>query len=194
MRIYIDAIDLTQVSETMPIVLITPPMTLPNEHLLLNAMLHRGLTRVHLRKPGHSLEAHITYIQPINPEYRNRITLHDFHELSHKFSLGGIHYRTRQLPKDLIPAPSPTQLVSLGFHNPEDLSANRGDVGYCFLSPIYESISKAGYGPGTEIADRQVLAKFISNSRYPVVALGGKPLFFVVSRNMFSKICMVSSE
>lgn len=159
----------------MPIVLITPPVTLPSEHLILNAMLNLGLRRVHLRKPGQSLEAHDTYIQQINPEYRSRITLHDFHELSQKFS-GGVHYRERQIP-GVITAPASTQIVSLGFHDPQDLLINRGDVGYCFLSPIYESISKAGYRPGAEIADRKVLSQFVRKSRYPVIALGGKVLF-----------------
>ncbi|KAL4514653.1 hypothetical protein Ndes2437B_g01030 [Nannochloris sp. 'desiccata'] len=144
----------------MPIVLITPPVTLPSEHLFLNAMLNLGLPKVHLRKPGQSLEAHDAYIQHISPEYRNRITLHDFHELSQKFCLGGVYYRERQIPGDLITAPSPTQTVSLGFHNPEDLLVDRGDVGYCFLSPIYESISKTGYGPGAKIANREVLSQF----------------------------------
>jgi thiamine-phosphate pyrophosphorylase len=160
----------------MPIVLITPPVTLPSEHLILNAMLNLGLQRVHLRKPGQSLEEYDTYIQQINPDYRNRITLHDFHELSSKFSLG-VHYRERQIPHNLITAPSPTQIVSLGFHTPQELLIDRGDVGYCFLSPIYESISKSGYFPGAQIADRKVLSQFISKSRYPVVALGGKSLF-----------------
>lgn len=157
----------------MPIVLITPPVTLPSEHLFLNAMLNLGLPKVHLRKPGQSLEAHDTYIQHITPEFRNRITLHDFHELSQRFSLGGVYYRERQIPGDLITAPSPTQTVSLGFHNPEDLLVDRGEIGYCFLSPIYESISKTGYGPGAKIANREVLSQFVSKSRYPVVALGG---------------------
>jgi thiamine monophosphate synthase len=161
----------------MPIVLITPPVTIPNEHLLLNAMLHRGLPRVHVRKPSQCLEAYSDYIQHINPEYRTRVTIHDFHELSQKFSLGGVHYRTSALPEDLITAPSSTQIASLGFHNPDDLVVDRGDVGYCFLSPIYESISKTGYGPGAVIADRRKLSEFISKSRYPVVALGGKAWF-----------------
>lgn len=161
----------------MPLVLITPPTTVPNEHLLLNAMLNLGLPRVHLRKPGQSLKAHSNYIDLVSPEFRNRITLHDFHELTKRCNLGGIHYR--QLPGILITAPSPTQIVSLGFHNPEDMQIERGDVGYCFLSPIYNSISKAGYGPKPELADRNKLSEFVSKSRYPVVALGGKALVLI---------------
>ncbi len=159
----------------MPMVLITPPVTLPNELIFLNAMLNSpGLPRVHLRKPWLSLEEHRDYIQRINPDYRTRITLHDFHELSHEFSLGGVHHRSHQL-EGLITAPSPTQIASIGYHNPEDLLLDRGDVGYCFLSPIYNSISKKGYGPThAALADRKKLAEeFVRVSKHPVVALGG---------------------
>lgn len=165
----------------MPIVVITPPTTVPNEHFILNALLQLGLPRVHLRKPGHSLESHSKYIDLINPEFRDRITLHDFHELTTKLNLGGVHYRERSIPTDFITAPSPTQIVSLGFHNSQDLLIDRGDVGYCFLSPIFNSISKAEYGPGDEIADRNKLSEIVSKSRYPVVALGGKALIWIIN-------------
>lgn len=52
----------------------------------------------------------------------------------------------------------------------------RGELDYVFLSPIFPSISKAGYG-GTGAAaafpDADRLASALAGSRYPVLALGG---------------------
>ena len=62
--------------------------------------------------------------------------------------------------------------MSTSFHTLEDLGVCRGDVDYCFLSPIYNSTSK---GPGYAAAfpDTEQLAAALAGARYPVIALGG---------------------
>jgi thiamine-phosphate pyrophosphorylase len=61
--------------------------------------------------------------------------------------------------------------VSTSFHTLADLGACRGELGYCFLSPIYLSISKPGYKAA--FPDPDELAAGLAASRCPVLALGG---------------------
>ena len=156
----------------MPLVLVTPPTTLPNEHEAVKRLFDTGLERLHVRKPEQSIAAHRGYLKNIPPEYRNRVVLHDFHELVQEFDLGGVHFRERQLPVLPIVAP-PRRTVSIGFHHAKLTQASRGEVDYCFLSPIFSSISKAGYCPPPELRDHTLLAKYLEAASHPVLALGG---------------------
>ncbi len=67
----------------------------------------------------------------------------------------------------------PRPAVSTSFHTLEDLGVCRGELEYCFLSPIYSSISKADYPANPAFEDREQLASGLAGSRYPVLALGG---------------------
>lgn len=70
-------------------------------------------------------------------------------------------------------APPPLPAVSTSFHTLADLGVCRGELDYCFLSPIYSSISKADYPANPDFEDRDELAAGLVGSRYPVLALGG---------------------
>lgn len=158
----------------MPIVLVTPPQTGPKEAFLIEKMFKKGLLwRLHLRKPEQSKEAHAEYLKHIPAVFHDRIVLHDFHELVDEFDLGGLHYRERLIPTEPIVAP-PRRTVSVGFHKPPQVLENRGNVGYCFLSPIFDSISKEGYCPPPELSDRDALREYVQNSAVPVIGLGGE--------------------
>lgn len=52
----------------------------------------------------------------------------------------------------------------------QELSVCRGELDYCFLSPIYPSISKPGHAADF---DAEELASALAGSRHPVLALGG---------------------
>ena len=156
----------------MPIVLITPPTTIPNEHVLVEKMFAAGLMRLHLRKPGQSREAHAEYINKVSPQYHDRIVPHDFHDLL----LAGKnkYFREWDLPTEPIVAlKSHRQSISLGFHNLDQLLVHRGDVDYCLLAPIFSSISKQGHSPPPELLNRTALKDAVMKSKTPVLALGG---------------------
>lgn len=67
----------------MSIVLISPPAPLRNETKILNRLFDRGLRTYHLRKPDYSVSMLQEYIDGIHVEYRDRIMLHQHHELAH---------------------------------------------------------------------------------------------------------------
>ena len=85
---------LTQALEM--IVLVAPEQDLENELELLNALFQNGLKVYHLRKPGKDKAEVRTYLNQINPEFLNRVVLHQFHELADEFPLMGIHLQEQK--------------------------------------------------------------------------------------------------
>jgi hypothetical protein len=61
--------------------------------------------------------------------------------------------------------------VSTSFHELGQLRAAWGALNYAFLSPVFDSVSKEGYGAAFEEA---ALRTALSSATVPVVALGGR--------------------
>ncbi|WP_051670019.1 thiamine phosphate synthase [Bryobacter aggregatus] len=62
-------------------------------------------------------------------------------------------------------------LVGVSCHSIEDVKRAEGEgADYVYLSPIFESLSKPGYGPALGL---EVLAEAVRAVRIPVIALGG---------------------
>lgn len=155
------------------LVVITPPGPATTQELDTAQRLFRaGLPTLHVRKPGASMEQVAAYLAALAPDHRRRTMLHQHHELARTTTVGGIHYREADRPPGVIKAP-PGLAVSTSFHTLADLGVCRGELDYCFLSPIYSSISKADYPANPDFEDRDELAAGLVGSRYPVLALGG---------------------
>lgn len=152
------------------VVITLPGPATPRELEIVQGLFRRGLQTLHLRKPGSSPEAVAQYLSALPPEHRRRTVLHQHHELAKTTSIGGIHFRESDRPPGVIKAP-PGLSVSTSFHSLPDLGVCRGEVDYCFLSPIFQSISKQGYPAA--FTDHEELASGLAGSRYPVLALGG---------------------
>ena len=140
-----------------------------------------GLRRLHLRKPGSTIDECRRLLCTIPECYHQRIVIHDHHELLEEFHLGGVHLNSRN--------PSPRfnskegVTVSVSCHSIAELAKRKregfvypdgthGDFAYLSLSPIYNSISKEGYNAAfspDELHDAH--RKGIIDSR--VYALGG---------------------
>lgn len=135
-----------------------------------------GLEILHLRKPGASLADIEALIQNIKPEYYNRIVLHDAFELCQKYGLRGVHLNSRNSL-----APNGVRHISRSCHSLEevteilskvDMALAQYDYSYVFLSPIFDSISKEGYGAAfSDDTLRQAAKSGIINDK--VYALGG---------------------
>ncbi|MHA7944300.1 thiamine phosphate synthase [Formosa sp. 3Alg 14/1] len=141
------------------IVLIAPETDLPNEIEILHQLFEAGLQYYHLRKPNKNYEEHVTYLKEIDTQYHNRIVVHYFHELVNVFSLKGIHFQ-EQKRIDHIDNPGQYfkglnmfgKTISSSFHEPEDLANCYFEFDYHLLSPVFSSISKAGYeGRGFDV-------------------------------------------
>lgn len=125
----------------MKIIIITRPDFFPQEALLINEILKFDSFYVHIRKPESDQQQVQSLIESIGPECRNRIVLHDHHQLAVKYSLGGIHLNGR----NPVPLPGFSGTVSRSCHSFAELMSDTYHCDYSFLSPIFDSISKNGY-------------------------------------------------
>lgn len=134
------------------------------EALAARVLLESGWDKVHLRHPGASRTDIRRLIEAIPQELHDRLVLHGHFDLCNEFNLGGLHLNHR------CPAPPPLYRgpLSRSCHSVEELRRCTG-LAYATLSPIFDSISKQGYGSHFSDAD---LAQ-LSDITTPVIALGG---------------------
>ncbi len=166
-------------------VLITPERDHPREHAVLEALFANGLERCHVRKPRASADELRAWIAQVPPQARSRLVVHQHHELVDEFGLGGRHWRDTyaDLPTGGSGLPQrqtaagvsgpgacdrPSAFVrgglaraSGGFtsrscHDLQTLRASLGRFDSVFLSPVFSSISKPGYGPSADLATEQM--------------------------------------
>ena len=149
------------------LIVITLPDFFPEEADRINWPFHSGLERLHLRKPHAGRASLKELLGKIDSEFYPRMVLHDCFDLAEEFVLGGIHLNRRN-PE---PLPSFKGTVSRSCHSISELG-KYPDLDYLFLSPIFPSISKSGYGDGFPIGRlRDAAEKGEINDR--IYALGG---------------------
>lgn len=147
---------------------VTPPDEVEGEaRRIVNLLDSEGFDYVHLRHPG-ALTADVKrIIEDVPHRLRKRLRLHGHFELAYEFNLGGLHLNGR------CPAPPRGYEGSLTLtcHSLREVkeAAASGRFDYVTLSPIFESISKPGYG-GHSFTDEE-LREITPDDR--VVALGG---------------------
>lgn len=149
----------------MKIIVITSPTPVKDEAAICNHLFTHGLKYLHLRKPGASAEVYERFIRQIFPVYRNRIVLHEHYELVKKYRLHGIHLKYPQANEYIYYIQQ--YAVSISCHRVDEIRQLPFRPAYCFLSPIFDSISKTGY------RSRFGQLPDLSDIDCPVIALGG---------------------
>jgi thiamine-phosphate pyrophosphorylase len=155
----------------MNVSVITCPEFLEREREAVEALFEAGLEVLHLRKPGASTESLKQFVEAIDTRFHPRITVHGRRSTLRALDVGGFH-----LPRAEIEAVTGAQetekRLSCSCHTLEEIKASLMSCKYVFLSPIFDSISKSGYGaafPAEALAAGQ-RAKIITQQVY---ALGG---------------------
>ncbi len=142
---------------------VTLPQIGPGEPRFVREILERGWDYVHLRHPGATLAEMRRLIEAVPQECHGRLRLHGHFELTNEFNLGGLHLNGRC---PLAPRLYAGKL-SRSCHSIEE-TRRFPETEYVTLSPIFDSISKAGY----KGAFSQEQLKGL-RARDHVVALGG---------------------
>lgn len=152
----------------MKLILITTPDFYPGETEDVNALFRAGLETLHLRKPDASADSLKQWLQAVDADFRNRIVTHEHFELTEAFSLKGVHLNRRN-PQE----PDGFQgHISCSCHSLQEVTERKPHCTYVFLSPIYNSISKAGYEAAFTANElKEAAAQSIIDHR--VIALGG---------------------
>lgn len=151
----------------MKLIGITQPTFFKEEAIAITQLLESGFDLLHIRKPG-SLSKDINdLLCEIPAHLYSKIVLHDHFDLIKTFPLKGIHLNSRNSVRPYTYKGS----VSRSCHSIKELS-KIDDVDYCFLSPIFDSISKKGYSAAFPIQElKEASHNEVINSK--VYALGG---------------------
>ena len=152
----------------MKIIAITTPKIISDDGYIIRGLLDNGVDIVHLRKPESSIDECRELLSNLGDEYRARIVVHDYPELYYEFSLRGVHINKNigTLPRGY------SGLRTRSCHSFEEVVRYKDECDYLFLSPIFDSISKAGYHSAfDECSLRQASIGGVIDGR--VIALGG---------------------
>ena len=131
---------------TLKILIITQPQFFEGETAMVNALFQHGLERLHLRKPRSSATEMAEWIAQIAPPFRRRIVVHDHYDLALSYGLGGVHLNQRNPLPPVWVEEKGGFTVSRSCHSIQEVADNLDLCDYLTLSPIFDSISKEGYG------------------------------------------------
>ena len=148
----------------MKLIAITPTYFYPGEaQAIADALTAGGFWRVHIRKPGSSVEEIMRLVEEIPAEFRQRLTLHDHQELAAALGVGGVQLNGRcmAVPEGF------TGMVSRGAHSPAEAVEAVKTADYVLLSPVAPSLSKPGYQPAYSFDELAAVAS------EKIFALGG---------------------
>ncbi len=151
------------------IIVITPEEFVQNEVEIINELFQEGLDLFHVRKPFTNSEKMADFIQKINSEFYHQLVLHSHYDLAENFNISRFHFREidRQngLYKNFI-----NKTISTSVHDIKTFNELNNDWEYAFISPVFPSISKKGYGENSTILSD---IKKRTHSNVKLMALGG---------------------
>jgi thiamine-phosphate pyrophosphorylase len=153
------------------LIVISNPTPVEQEHLIINALFDEGLAIFHLRKPGFSRKEMNQLLIHIDKRHHSKIALHQHHELADYFGTNRLHFaETDRIASEhsLINSDMSTFTLSTSIHQLAAYASLPAIFDYCFLSPVFNSISKPGYHslitPGFKLP---------SKTQTRLIALGG---------------------
>jgi thiamine-phosphate pyrophosphorylase len=152
--------------------LISSPEDFAGEHDYVQKILEQDRVLFHLRKPRKDLVEMERWLMALPFELIAKVIVHGHPNLLESLELRGIHYNHFHP----VPLVLPTAKILKGFsaHSLEEVKALK-NLNYCFLSPIFESISKMGYRGAFNLDTLSLDLKEIKdqNQQMKIIALSG---------------------
>lgn len=145
-------------------VVITPENPFCGETEQIKRVIGCGVFRLHLRHPKADEQTLRHIIEGLTADERKKIVLHDCYNLVDEYNLGGKHLNGRHPEYADV-------CTSRSCHYLDEVAAST-NMEYCFLSPIFDSISKSGYASNFT-NDVLLLARKDGIINKNVIALGG---------------------
>lgn len=132
------------------IVVISPEQSVPKESELIHAFIKHGLDYYHVRKYDYSDQEIHDYLAAIDEVYRSRLVLHSHYHLADEYGIGRLHFGEMKRTEEYCSRYSEYH-CSTSVHDIDDFNRLSGHWDYAFLSPVFPSISKKGYGVNTTV-------------------------------------------
>jgi thiamine-phosphate pyrophosphorylase len=142
----------------------------PNEAAIINELFQEGLDLFHIRKYGASEESLLKLMDGIDGKYHSSLVLHHDHEWGRSIGLNRFHYSERdreQWKAQNWSGIRGEEVYSTSVHNVEEFNELPAHFAYSFLSPVFDSISKADYKAEIFDLDKR------QNKSAKLIALGG---------------------
>ncbi|WP_415329383.1 thiamine phosphate synthase [Chryseobacterium sp. MMS23-Vi53] len=151
------------------IIVITPEEMIQNETELINELFQEGLDLLHIRKPFINSEKMMDFIQNIDSKFHHQLVLHSHYDLAKDFNILRFHFREIDRQNNLFKSFTDS-IISTSVHGIESFNELNESWEYAFISPVFPSISKKGYGENSNILND---IKRRNNSKVKLIALGG---------------------
>lgn len=152
------------------IIVISPEKTINNEINHVKTMLDHGLDLFHFRKYGMEKDEAINYLAQFNLHYFDRIVLHTHHYLIEHFSINRLHFNSMARVNNEYKGHIEQYALSTSTHSISEFNNMGSEWDYAFISPLFPSISKPGYGNQSHLMEQLIS---ISNKDVRAVGLGG---------------------
>ena len=150
------------------IIVITPEKMVQNETDRINGMFQEGLDLLHIRKPCMTATEMTEYISRIHQEFHQQLVLHSHYETVQDFMISRLHFRAdRQNERHTS---FKGNIISTSVHDMETFNELGSEWEYAFVSPVFPSISKKGYGENSAVLHE---IKKRNNPDVKLIALGG---------------------
>jgi thiamine-phosphate pyrophosphorylase len=157
----------------MQLIVISDPMSVPNEADLINQMFEEGLPIFHLRKPSHSENEIDKLIKGIEPCFLPQISLHQHHQMAEKYNIRRLHFngarRTATASSHFRKLENKPFVLSTSAHSSAEIETLDAAFDYTFYGPVFNSISKHDY----PALLRQNIAACQNHPPVNLFALGG---------------------
>jgi thiamine-phosphate pyrophosphorylase len=122
---------------------ITSPGDIPGELEYLEGLLEAGVEKLHLRKPGGTVEG---LLERLALRWASRLVVHGRVELALRYGVPQVHGSAGMLAGPAERGGDAGSLaVSTSVHSWGELKQLPAGLAYAFISPVFDSISKPGY-------------------------------------------------
>ena len=151
------------------IIVITPEEVVQNETEIINQLFQEGLDLLHIRKPFIDQNEMKDFIQKIDSKFYSQLVLHSHYNLAENFNISRFHFREIDRKNGFFQSFT-DKIISTSVHDIESFNHLNKEWEYAFISPVFPSISKKGYGENSTILND---IKKRDNSNVRLIALGG---------------------
>ncbi|SFN72248.1 thiamine-phosphate pyrophosphorylase [Chryseobacterium oleae] len=161
------------------IVVITPEVSVQNEAEIINQLFQEGLDLLHIRKPMFIREEMKSFLDTIDKTFYAQLVLHGFYDLAMEYPVSRFHFREADRLTGGFKSYANEYIISTSVHDIQTFNTLGKEWEYAFISPVFPSISKKGYGEQSAVMED---LKHRRNHDVKLIALGG------INENNISKV------
>lgn len=129
------------------LIVISSEQDIRHETAMVNALFECGMELFHLRKPHWNIKQQRDFFKTLDPLLQPKISIHQHHEMAGEFGLKYVHTKesARERLNNTEKQGDRATQRSTSFHHYETLKQESRNFDYCFLSPVFDSVSKENH-------------------------------------------------